>query len=304
MMARVGYSMADALADLLADPPPPVSAAEVAELRAWMDAELTELAAGLPLDLDVLRIPKRRLADALGCPVRLAAQLAQPSMPGTAILLGRLIDLAVHHHVISGPAPDLWTVATQALAADDADSCEQLAGLDDGEVAELREQFDERAAGLTGWGEVDPRWWPRCESQVSISFAARRIVAAGRFDLEVGGGGSGRPHAVVEVKSGRSWVGHRDDAFWYALLASLRDKVAPSAVITWTAADDQVLAEPVRAVTLETAARRALDATATLVELAGGQTGEPLPGSGCSTCPVLSGCAAGQAHQHERDTQW
>jgi hypothetical protein len=286
--------MGDVLAQLRAGPVSLVDPAEIIDLRAWFEEEAALLIADLPPD----RLPKQRLRDVLTCETRFLAVQADQRALNAAQLLGRMIDACVHHHVLLGPHAELSDPIGAARDCFEADrAVEELAlldSLDSTARTSLAEGLSERVTRLQrGWSGIDSGWWPRCESPASAVLCAGSLVVSGKFDVELGGGASGRPGVLIEVKSGRRSDVHRFDGHWYALLASLRDGVAPAAVVTWTADDDAVLADPVYVGTLEVAMKRALVATQHLVHLMNGLPANRQPGPWCRWCPVRSDCDEG-----------
>jgi hypothetical protein len=146
---------------------------------------------------------------------------------------------------------------------------------------------------VASFGVLDAKWWPRCESRVELAMADGAVVAAARLDVHLGGSGTGRPSVIVEVKSGAKRRDPLDDGRWYALLAAARDGVAPDAVLTLWTADGTVHVERVGPATIESAARRAVDAVTSLVELAAGREPTTRPNPMCTWCPARSSCADG-----------
>jgi hypothetical protein len=295
---RVPLSVGEVLADLRSGPLTMVDPAEIADLRAWFDEESAALIAELPPAQRPLRLPKQRMREVLTCETRFLAGQGQTQGLNVAQLLGRMLDACVHHHVLLGDQAELGDpvlAARQSFEADDA--TDELALLDS--LAphlrhDIASDLAERVTRLQrGWYGLDPDWWPRCESSATAVLCQGSVVVSGKFDVELGGGASQRPGVLIEVKSGRRSDVHRFDGHWYALLAALRDGVAPAAVITWTADDDAVLADPVYVGTLEVAVKRALVATQHLVNLLAGGRPNRQPGVWCRWCPARADCHEG-----------
>jgi len=292
------HTVGDVLTELRAGPLTMVDPGEIADLRAWFDEEAGTLIADLPPDLLPMRLPKQRLRDVLTCETRFLALEADRRGLNPAQLLGRMIDACVHHHVLLGPRAALDDPVQAARDCFEADHAVEeltlLDGLDSVTRASLAEELIERVKRLQqGWEGIDGAWWPRCESPATAVLCGGSLVVSGKFDVELGGGASGLPGVLIEVKSGRRSDVHRFDGHWYALLASLRDGTAPAAVVTWTADDDAVLADPVYVGTLEVAVKRALVATQHLVHLLQGSAANRQPGPWCRWCPVRSDCDEG-----------
>jgi hypothetical protein len=116
---------------------------------------------------------------------------------------------------------------------------------------------------------------------VRVDLAGGDVVCAATFDLAVGGRPTERPLVIAEMKSGRFTQEHRDGLFWYALLAALRHRVAPGAVIGWSAQDGRGWAQPVTAAVLEAATQRGCAALDRIGDL---ERGRPPRRTACRAC--------------------
>jgi RecB family exonuclease len=133
-----------------------------------------------------------------------------------------------------------------------------------------------------------------------VDLAGGRLVCAAQLDVVAGGGPTGRPMVVIEVKSGRFGQDHRDGLFWYALLAGLRHGTAPASVIAWSAWDGSGWAQPVTESVLRASAHRAAAAFARLGALARGDTPTRTACRACAWCPEQQSCPAAE-HRTEDD---
>lgn len=290
-------TLAAELAAVCARLPEPVPGETIDELRTVLEEELTDLTASLDPAVGPLRLPKRRLADVLACERYVVANLHERPLT-LPVVAGSLLHRVAAHVVLTGQMPaDPLTTARHALDADDEHRLRTwLDERDPHELAVLAANLmghtEELVARL---GDLDSGWWPRLESPVAIVFAGGRVVASASFDLVLGGGATCRPGVVVELKTGPNRDEHRQDLFWYALLAALRDGRAPQAVATLAVGGGDLIVEPVGPGTLRSAAYRALDATERLVRLASGEPPPMRPGPRCRWCAACDRCQPGTA---------
>jgi hypothetical protein len=159
---------------------------------------------------------------------------------------------------------------------------------------ELAKRYD---ALVGDWPRFDPEWWPRVEESARMRLAADTVLLSGRFDVVLGGAPSAFPLLVIEVKSGRWKDEFAEDQRLYALLATIRDRVVPSAVVTCSVepAGDGTHRAGVHA---EVITPEILADAATRVELAIAAAGRLLRGEGpserfcnrCWYCPMRDDC--------------
>ncbi len=293
-------SVAARLAEILV---PRGSAAESglpAELRSDLESAAERAVAlldghGLDLDADgsvlPLRLPKARVV-ALGACERHAVAVARESTTPDAgldelplrMLAGRALDVYVEHEIAEGPVADPFEDLLSWLGANG-----EVAVRDQVIAAEGQLQLDPLASAARAWAGLDPAWWPRTQAAAAVHLAGGAVRCDGRTDVELGGGRSGRPSLVVEVKLGRPHQVHLDEVTHYALLVALRDGVAPAAVARWY--PDGSLAEmSVTADVLHAAARRLADAIGAWAELQVGRPPDERPGAPCSWCPDAGEC--------------
>lgn len=293
-------TVAETLSELLKDGPSYdlPTASDIAELRVRVDHAVrsAESEWGLPPDRQVIRLPKGRIATAARCGRQLAK--AQVDISPTMALLGNAIDTEAALLVLRGSQQgDAWQNAADVWRAnDERDKLAQLESLTERERDELADLVRERAVGLaTAFGPIERGWWPRAQDRVSIPVGDERVVLSGVFDLFLGGGRSGRPGVVIEVKAGSTWKDNADDGRLYALLAAMRDDECPAAVLTVTAADAVTFVEPMRPTVLENAVERIERVLDVVFEVASGSVPEPTAGPWCDRCSVRSGCPAADA---------
>ncbi len=271
-----------------------IDRADIEDLRADLDAGIDESLEPTCDDLDAdllpLRLPKGRLSDLQRCErAALARFRATPeTATGAAVLRGTALDHFVAHQMFTGrvrePVPDLTSMLS---AAADHDSLGLLDDLLPEEAADLVEPM--AVAVADAWAGIDPAWVPRVQSRASIVAGSGRCVCTGMLDVELGGGPTGRPGVVIEVKSGAVAGSHQDEVYLYALLVGLRDRVAPAVVARWYPGVDPV-GVPVTLGVLEAAAARLIDGTRRWAELLVGRVPGERPGAWCRWCPDRAVC--------------
>lgn len=283
------------------------SADEIAELRDDLEAaaRAASAAAGdADLASNPIRLSKRRITDLLACERHLAVTAGDGPGGGPAdeaLHLGVLVDVLAEHHVVSTrarlePEPlDLALDLCRARGRDLDATVEWVEALDPDARRNFAERVDEKRTRLLApWPAFDPAWWARTQERVSLALADGDVVLSGAADVTVGGHPTGWPVLVIEVKSGSFSIEQRDDGLVYGLLLAARDRRAPAAAVTVTAAGG-VHVEIATADRLATAALRVGVAIRAAGELAGGRPPAERPGARCERCPVRSACASGLA---------
>ena len=154
---------------------------------------------------------------------------------------------------------------------------------------------------LENFPPLSKRWAPVTEAAVRWP-AHGPITLSGKVDLLFG-----RPQGresrkvIIDLKTGRPHVRHRQDLGFYALLETLVREVPPRKVATFylDAADAHV--EDVTERLLMTAMRRTLDGIKAIIELES-ERRPPIrrPGTSCQWCPIAQECDDGQAYLSAR----
>jgi hypothetical protein len=290
------FTVGGLLDELLRTPPAPSDPGAVEEVVAWFTAEAEARVASCPPEARPLRLPKERITSLLACERMTVARLG-PQGLSEPLVRGRCTDLQVAQHVTTGLTADVEGDLRDALLA--RGDTEVLAWIDEADEdarGRLWLHADRvRSALGTGWGPVDPAWWPRPQERAQVALAGGDLLLTCTFDLALGGPGTGRPWVLVEVKAGPARDGNRSDLLWYSLVATLRHRRAPHLVAAWSAGDDGLVPVPIGPGPLEAAARRALAALDRLVELAAGREPTVHPHGGCRWCPELDRCPSGLA---------
>ena len=277
---------------------PPVDRTAIAELRADLDARLTEIAAPLPHGAASIVLTKARIRSVLACETGALATEATDQEMTAGLMLGHLLDRVVAAYVVTGSVPpDPFECAVESLRAErDERALAWLESSSQDALDELGSELVERAARVRdSWPSVEGTWWPRPEDRVSIPLAGGRVRLVGRFDLLLGGAPTPVERVIVELKAGTATAVHQPDLYWYGLLSALRDGVVPRAVAVWSAADGMTTAAPLGAGSLESAALRVEAAAARWVELNRGRPPTITAYPGCRWCPVLASCDTGKA---------
>ncbi len=288
---------------------PPVDRTAIAELRADLTRALDDVGARIPHDAPTLVLTKSRVRDVLACETGALVANEVVAELGPALVLGQLVDRIVSTYVVVGRVPDdPFASAVESLRAER--STRTLAWLDAAPpevIADLRDDLAHRASRVReSWPPVEPNWWPRPEDSARIPFAEGRLVLSGRFDLLLGGRVTDFPRLVIEVKSGSATGVHQPDLYWYALLAALRDGVAPRCVAVWTAADGLTTTAPISADALRSAAMRIVAGAEGWAALLAGRSPTLTAHPGCRWCALLDACATGQGWQPDGviDDHW
>ncbi len=203
---------------------PPVDRAAIAELRADLDARLTEIAAALPHGAASIVLTKARIRAVLACETGALATEATDQEMTAPLMLGHLLDRVVAAYVVTGSVPpDPFGSAVESLRAErDERALAWLESTAPDALDELRSELVERAARVRdSWPAVESTWWPRPEDRVSIPLAGGRVRLVGRFDLLLGGAPTPVERVIVELKAGTATAVHQPDLYWYGLLSAL-----------------------------------------------------------------------------------
>lgn len=303
-MTAAGPSLSDLLEGWLARPPVSddgLVEALLGRLEAAADPLVARLEAGhmVPLTLD-----KERLEALIACERRGGAVLGRTVPVGEVdpVARGLLLDVLVRRWVttLGAELPRGRTLLDEARAlvvADRGDGAAdevvaRLVGLGGDEQVAWADDLEARAARLLAdWPRPEEdRWW-RTEERAVIGLADGAVVLSGRFDVVVGGAASGRPMVILEVKSGRIWPEYVAAQEFYALLATVRDRMPPVAVVTVASGPlgvERIVAE-VDADLLERAAGRVVAALGGIDRVLDGRP-EERPSERCPTCLARRAC--------------
>jgi CRISPR/Cas system-associated exonuclease Cas4 (RecB family) len=198
---------------------------------------------------------------------------------------------------------DLVDEAMARLADEERGIGQWIAALSPADEADVRGQSVERVTKfLECFPPLDKRSNPMTESSVRWPNDGP-IVLSGKVDLVMGRPrGNEASKVIIDLKTGRPSVRHRQDLGFYALLETLVRAVPPRRLATFYLDAAEAQAEDVSERLLRTAVRRTLDAVNALVELeAEGRAPVRRAGVTCRWCPLADSCDDGQAFLTARD---
>lgn len=150
---------------------------------------------------------------------------------------------------------------------------------------------------LAGWLDsfppLNPAWSPRFEESLQVKIG--RVTLSARPDLVLGRprGDGKQTMFIADFKSGGLGDHHLDEAQFYALVATLRHRVAPFRSTVFSLAGGDWTDPDVHADSLWAAAQRLSDGVERMVDTLGGHRAPTLsPGRHCSWCPEAPTCEA------------
>jgi hypothetical protein len=197
------------------------------------------------------------------------------------------------------PTPiDLVDEALARLADENKSIGLWVGSLSAADEADLRGQTAVRVTlFLENFPPLDKRWSPVTEASVRWP-SAGPITLSGKVDLLFGRPkGRESRKVLIDFKTGRAHVRHRQDLGFYALLETLVREVPPRKVATFYLDSAEAHDEDVSERMLLTAMRRTLDGINAIIELEHqGRAPIRRPGSVCRWCPIAADCADGQAY--------
>jgi hypothetical protein len=274
-------------------------------LRAQLEDLLAPIATLLDRD-DPVRITKHRLATVHGCEQHhLVADKAfdwsVPTARGT--VAHRAIELSVGWTTRPTPV-ELVDEAIGRLTGDQLAPAQRfLAGLPGADLADLRSSATDLVTKfLECFPPLRKEWTPVTESRVRVALLDGALMLLGRTDLTLGRLDGRQPRKVIiDFKSGRPALVHREDLRFYALLETCRMGVPPRKLASYYLDSAEAHAEDVTEALLQTAVRRTADGVIKIVELMRlGRAAVKQPGWACRWCPIVEECAEGQAELHRQ----
>lgn len=275
-------------------------------LRALLEEELSGPATAVP-DGETLFVNKRALAGVHGCEARWQADDAAPFAPSVPVVVGsvahKAIELSLNRRRPGTPG-DLVERALGSLSGSDRWMGEWLECCDEDDRAEVRALAVAKVAAFDEiWPPLSTRWVPVTEASVRQPLLGGRIVLGGKVDLSLGRAeGLTARKVIVDLKTGRFNLHHRDDLRFYALVETLRIGTPPRAVATSYLESGELHVEAVTEEMLEAAVARTVDGVERIVGIRyGGDDPVRRPSSGCRWCPVLDGCDVGRVHLDSGD---
>lgn len=284
------------------DPPVTFDPALVADIEDEMREALADFADRMP-DGQELFVSKHRLATALDCEEFHLIPDDFEWKPATAKgqVAHRAIQLMLSWRGEPSPS-DLVDEAMARLADEERGIGAWIASLSPGDEADLRGQSVERVTKfIESFPPLDKRANPVTEAAVRWPNQGPILLQA-RVDLMLGRpDGAESRKVIVDLKTGRPNVRHRQDLGFYALVETLARKVPPRKVATFYLDASEPQTEDVSERLLRTAVRRTLDGINVLVELeAEGRPPVRRPGVTCRWCPIAADCDPGRKYLHEQ----
>jgi CRISPR/Cas system-associated exonuclease Cas4 (RecB family) len=287
-------------------PPLVFDAALVDDIESEVREALEEFASRLG-EGEELFVSKHRLATALDCEEfhLIPDDFAWTPSTAKGQVAHRAIQLLLSWR--GEPTPtDLVDEAMARLADEERGIGAWIAGLSPGDEADLRGQSVERVTKFVeSFPPLDKRANPVTEAAVRWPNEGPILLQA-RVDLMLGRPeGTESRKVIVDLKTGRPNLRHRQDLGFYALVETLARKVPPRKVATFYLDASEAQTEDVSERLLRSAVRRTLDGINVLVELESeGRPPVRRPGVTCRWCSLATDCDDGArylARQHGDD---
>jgi hypothetical protein len=245
-----------------------------------------------------LYLTKSQLFTALRCEGQLLSDASNVKAPGlhqatvVGVVAHRAIQLA-HTH----PGKPVMDYVREALAG--ARSVDEKierwwAEASSGQQSDVLSQTHSRVtAFMDDWPPLEEAWSPRFEEPLVAKIG--KLTLSSRADLIIG-----RPRAdlrqtllLVDLKSGALRDGHEDEAMFYALVATLRHRVAPWRSTIYSLAEGSYTEPDVTEERLFAIADKVIEATKSIVEtLTESRLPNLLAGDHCRWCPIQALCPA------------
>ena len=168
---------------------------------------------------------------------------------------------------------DLVDEAIARLVDDDRQGIQRfLAGLGPGDRAELRGLAVDLASSFQEcFPALRSAWIPVTESRVRVELCGGAVVLSGKTDLSLGrASGLAANKVIIDLKSGRPSLTHREDLRFYALLETMKLGVPPRQLASYYLESGRAHPEEVTVALLRSAVRRTIDGVTTMVELGRG----------------------------------
>ena len=255
-----------------------------------------------------LFVSKRDLAMIHGCEARFVAEQEIEFNWTVPMARGSVAHKAIELSVTwrGKPTPlDLVEGAMGRLEQDERSVGLFIRTLDEPQRAELVGQANDFVATfLETFPPLRRSWRPVAESKVRAELCDGGLTLSGRVDLSLGqpdGNVAGK--VLVDLKTGRPSLSHREDLRFYALLETLKSGVPPRLLVNYYLEAGEPQIEDVSEDTLWTASQRVVDAVGKIVALTGPgpRSPETSPGPGCRWCPVINSCADGKRYLDRSD---
>ena len=276
---------------------PPVDRSIAQRLRADIAAKLSRAVADLPTGQRVW-VSKHRLRQVYECEGQFLAESAAGWTGWSSRnVRGKVAHRALEGLILSGyrrTPLDVVRAAIANLAAGDDDLATFIRNLADGQRQDLvRDANNLLVRFVADWPPVEDRWWPTVEMTSDFGVGPVRLRAI--VDLAVRPRFAAGPRMfIVDFKTGMVDRQHRDDLRFYALVETLRSRVAPYRVATYYLDTGDYDYEDVDEELLRSTLDRVVEGVQRVIRVETG--GEPVleAGTYCRYCPVLPGCDPGR----------
>ena len=257
-----------------------------------------------------LWVSKHALATVHGCEAHHVDAAARPFEWSPSAARGavahKAIELSVHWR---GEAPpmDLVDEAIARLIDADGVSLQRfLQGLSEGDRAELRGVAVDLVSRFQEcFPPLKAAWIPVTESRARVELLGGALVLSGKTDLSLGrAAGLQANKVIIDLKSGRPSITHREDLRFYALVETVKLGVPPRQLASYYLESGRAHPEEVTIALLRSAVRRTIDGVTKLVELETGmREATRLGGPTCRWCPLSVDCPEGQAELGREDDE-
>ena len=249
-----------------------------------------------------LRVNKHHLATVHGCEKFHMLQREAPfawninTVRGT--IAHKAIELMLNWNEPVVPRSIVDAAITSVAENPRESASEFISALPAHELAELRGAV---VSAVTTFIEcfppIKPAWRPIVEYSASYSMFGGSVIFTSRMDLVLGAPGR---KVIIDLKTGRLSQTHRDDLRFYALIETLRSRMAPRQVGSYSLDAARLDSEDVSEGLLQAAVRRAAQGTLLIADLVL-HTREPdlRPGFQCRWCPINHDCPVGQKYLRE-----
>lgn len=243
-----------------------------------------------------LRVNKHQLATVHGCEKFHMLQREAPfawninTVRGT--IAHKAIELMLNWNDAVVPRYIVDAAITSVAENPRESASEFISSLPAHELAELRGAV---LAAVTTFIEcfppIKPAWRPIVEYSASYSMFDQSVIFTSRMDLVLGAPGR---KVIIDLKTGRLSQTHRDDLRFYALIETLRSRMVPRQVGSYSLDAARLDNEDVTEGLLQAAVRRAAHGTLLIADLVL-KTREPDVRAGfqCRWCPINDTCTTG-----------
>ncbi|MEX0755735.1 MAG: PD-(D/E)XK nuclease family protein [Actinomycetota bacterium] len=240
---------------------------------------------------------KHQLSSVLRCE---GSWLAQDDFVWSiAVAQGRLVHKAIEMTLTAQratlPPLELVDAALTSLKSRDDSLGEYLSECDPGAESELLAgSTNLLTTFLDDFPPITARMTPRIECSMRVDLCDGAITLAGKYDLALGRPGQS-PVSIVDLKSGEEHLEHMEDLRFYALLELLKNRVPPAMIGSYYLQSSTPRSQPVDEGTIESAARRTVEALTRMGQLTFLDREPQLnPGPYCTFCAALPACQEGR----------